>query len=68
MGIGDILNMQKFIPTRKSSGEFPEWIALNVFELDIEMNPFRIFRSSSYWDIPFANHIGKVCIVAGMGT
>ena len=48
MSIGDILNMQEFIPTRKSSGEFPEWIALNVFELDIEMNPFRIFRSSSY--------------------
>ena len=68
MGIGYILNMQEFIPPGKARGKFAEGVALNVFEVDVEMNVVRIFHRSRNREISITNDVGKVGVVTGVSA
>ena len=68
MGIGYVFNMQEFIPPGKGRGKFAEGVALNVFEVDVEMNIFRIFHRSRNREISITNDVGKVGVVTGVSA
>ena len=68
MGIGDVFNMQEFIPPGKGRGKFAEGVALNVFEVDIEMNVVRIFHRSRNREISITNDVGKVGVITGVSA
>ena len=68
MGIGYVFNMEEFIPPRKGRGKFAEGVALNVFEVDVEMNDLGIFHRSRNREIPFADDVGKVGVVTGVSA
>ena len=63
-----LASMQEFIPPGEGRGKFAEGVALNVFEVDVEMNVVRIFHRSRNRENPFADDVGKIGIVTGVST
>ena len=56
--------MQKFIASRKRGREFPERIALDIAQRNIENNELRVVRRRRDRNVALTDHVRKISVVA----
>ncbi len=63
-----IPNVQKLIAARECGFEFAKRIALNVAQLNVEMNELRLAGRRLHGHIPLTDDVGEIRVVARVGT
>ena len=60
--------MQEFIPPWKCGGEFPERVALDVPQRDMEVDELRLVSRCRDRDVTLADDLREIGVVAGVGA